>query len=538
MNRKKMIAWLTIVFLSCIVASCQKTPSSPRSVMRLSLDLEPEALDPRLARSLNDVNVLRLLFEGLTCPGKNGKATLSLAKQVKVSEDGLCYTFELHPAKWSNGDPVTAFDFEWAWKSILDPNFATDIAYQLYPIKNGKNCKMGLVGKEELGVRAKDSSTLVVELEQPLPYFLELVSMSAFFPVHIPSAMKNRDWHLSAQSFVSNGPFCLKIWNHSDRVVLKKNPFFRDQKSVRLEGVECLVLSADTSLRMYEQGDLDWVGSPFSRLPPDAIGGLQNEKKLRQSEFAGTFFYRINTNPLVLGKKNPLSDPRFRKALSLALDRGLVVDHVLQGGQSPALSLVPSHLATLENRNLKKQSLADAQTEARRLLSEVETGEDPIIINYQNDELRQSIALVVQSQWESVLGIKVILEAIEPKIYHKKISQEEYQIAAGSWMADFYDPINFLEVFKYRHGGTNQTGWENEDYIDLLNRSAVCEDYNGRNMLLHSAEMILMEELPIIPIYHYALNYLRTEGLKDVVLSPMGQMDLREAYFDFEEELY
>lgn len=519
---------ITLYLVLCSL-SCQPKNSASRSVLHLSLDQPLQILDPRTARTLNDCNVLRFLFEGLTKTSKGGGAELALAKSVSILDNGLRYIFILHPGKWSNGDPVTAYDFEWSWKSVLDPAFPTDLAYQLYPIKNGRNCRMGLASQDEVGVRALDASTLEVELEKPIPYFLELLSMTSFLPVNPKLAASNLQWHMSPELFVSNGPFCLDIWDHANQVVFKKNPFFREKERVHMEKVEWFVVSADTALRMYEQGALDWIGSPFSYLPPAAVTELKEKKDWMSEGFAATYFYRINTNPEIRGKKNCLADPKFRAALSCALDRQSIVEHVLQAGQLPAENLVPPCL--LGPEIAQERFNTQPHQEARALLAQCEPLTEPLVLNYRNDGVNAMIAQAVQSQWESVLGIQVVLEAIETATYNQRIAKEEYQIASGSWSADFLDPVNFLEVFKYRSGGSNYTGWENQEYIEFLDRSALCENKNERAMLLHQAEMVLMKDLPIIPIYHYSLNYLKKDGIQEVAISPMGQMYLQGPCF-------
>ncbi len=514
---------ICISYTALFCTGCGKKPAESGDAARLSLCSDPTSLDPRQARDLDSVNVTRMLFEGLTRIGALGQAELGTACRVGRSEEGLRYTFHLRKARWSNGDFVTALDFERAWKAILDPQFATDIAYQLYPIKNARKAKLGEVPVDMVGVFAQDPQTLIVDLEAPVPHFLELVSMSSFFPVHSKIAAESASWHLNPQSFVSNGPFMLASWKHSDQIVLKKNPYFWEQEKVKLSGVELFIAPADTALRMYQDGGLDWAGSPLSSISPDACAGLKNQ--ICSAPFLATYFYRLNTAETVGGKKNPLSDHNFRRALSLALDREAIVAHVLQGGQLPARSLVPPGM------ELNSEGYFFENQEAANCALNQCHWEGPIVISYLNNERNVAIAQAIQNQWKETLGIEVELEAVEPRVYYQRVSKKEFQIAAGSWSADFNDPITFLDVFKYRSGSTNNTEWENLAYIDLLDRSGLCKEKSERRALLREAETILMQEMPIIPIYHFALNYLKREGFEGVGLSLMGQLDLREAYF-------
>ncbi len=476
---------------------------------------------------------MHMLFEGLTRRGQSGEWEMALAKEVDVSQDGKIYTFHLRKSFWSNGDPVTSFDFAASWKSILDPNFPTDLAYQLYAIKNGRLAKKGEIGLEAVGILTPDSLTLIIELEQPIPYFLELVSMPSFFPIPAKIVGANPNWALDKR-LVGNGPFSLVSWKHGDQISIAKNPHYWEEKNVRLSGIDLLMLAGDTEMRMFEEGKLDWAGSPLSTIPIDAVRTLRQSKKLHVNPFSATYFFRVNTAETIKNKPNPLRSAALRKALAFSLDREKITDHILQGGQTPASTLVPPEMGLSakgfhdSHREKARAFLSDALLELGVTLDALA----PIQVSYASGERNASIAQAIQQQWEENLGVRIELEAIEPKIFFQRVSQKEFQLAAGSWTADFNDPINFLEVFKYKEASTNNTNWENGKYIDLLNQSALCRDKEERKGLLREAEQILMEQMPIIPVFHFALNYLQSEGLKEVALSPLGQIDFRWAQFE------
>ncbi len=514
-----MIPYLCIFFLF-LFGSCSKDGPAERPSAKLSITTDPKIFDPRKARDLDSITLLRMLFEGLTRTSREGKTELALAENVEISEDGERYVFHLRKSYWSNGLPLTASDFSASWKTILDPKFATDIAYQLYPIKNARKAKLGEVGLDAIGVQALDAHTLVVELEHPLPYFLELVSMTCFFPVPLNVVSQNGNWGTSPEGFVSNGPFSLHSWKHADQLTLKKNSRYWEADAVKLPSIDFFIVPPDTALQMYEEGKLDWAGSPLSTIPADAIRNLKSSRRLEISPFMATYFFRVNTSPRIGDKTNPLADPANRRALSFALDRDGIVGHVLQGGHTAARSLVPPEMGLNADGYFQDQTLPSLALD------------EPITISYSNTERNAAVAQAVQTQWEKTLGIKVQLEAIEPKVFFQRVSKKEYQIAAGSWTADFNDPANFLEVFKCKDESTNNTGWEHPEYIDLLNRSAVCKGGEERNQLLRKAEEIIMEEMPIIPVFHFVLNYIKNPNFSGVALSPMGQLDLRWAYFE------
>ena len=512
-----MIRSFILFFFLCL-SSCQKGPETSQTIVRLNLTKDPISLDPRKARDLDSITLVRMLFEGLTRTSKEGVLELALASHVEVLNEGLQYVFHLRKSTWSNGDPLVAEDFVQSWKTILDPKFATDIAYQLYPIKNARKAKLGEISLDEIGIYAFDHQTLVVDLEQPVPYFLELVSMTPFFPVHSKTA-ENPNWCLNSTTLTCNGPFHLGLWKHSDQLSFLKNSHYWEAHATQIDGVDFIIASADTAFRMFEEKKLDWVGSPLSTIPSDAIEYLKKTEQLQSSPFLGTYFFRINTAEMIGKKNNLLSDPSLRQALSFHLDRDSIVESILQGGQAAARTLVPPEMGLgchLESLNAQKNFSLKSNPES-------------LVISYMNNERNATIVQAVQKQWEDRLGIPVLLEAVESKIFFQKISQRDFQIAAGCWIADFNDPINFLEVFKFKNEGTNNTGWENSEYIDLLNRSALCKSSEERIELLRKAEEILMNEMPIIPVFHYALNYMKQKELQGVVLSSTGQLDLRWA---------
>ncbi len=526
---------LVATLLILLFSGCQTSNSSAHKerALRINIGEDPQTLDPRKARDLTSVTLTRMFFEGLTRISKEGDVELALAEQVDISDDGLQYCFHLRNSFWSNGEAVTSFDFADSWKSILDPEFPTDMAYQLYVIKNGRKARLGETGLDQVGIQTPDAQTLIVELEQPIPYFLQLLSMVSFFPVPYKTVGTNPNWALDPATYICNGPFLLKCWKHADQISAAKNPRYWEAKETTLPAIDLFMMSRDTELQMFEAGRLDWAGSPLSTIPVDAIANLKSTDQFHADPFAATYFFRLNTKEQLQGKKNPLQSPLFRKALALSLNRQGITEHVLQGGQIPAKALVPPELGLSEKgyfhdgyQEEARSLLTDALLELDETLATLE----PIKISYSSNERNTAVAQAVQKQWEENLKIKVELEAVEPKTFYQKITQKEFQLAAGSWTADFADPVNFLEVFKYREGSTNNTNWENNKYIDLLNRSALCKNLDERRGLLREAEQILMDQMPIIPIFHFALNYLQRDSLEEVSLSPLGQIDFRWAH--------
>lgn len=524
------------LFLLCLVllVGCQKSnPVIKEQIVRINIGGDPQCLDPRKARDLTSITLVSMFFEGLMRNSKTGELEAALAESVETSNDGLQYRFHLRKSNWSNGEPVTSFDFAESWRTVLDPQFPTDMAYQLYGIKNARKAKLGEISLAQVGILTPDSQTLVVELEHPIPYFLQLLTLSTYLPVPQKMASKDPNWAFEMGSFVCNGPFKPKEWKHSDQLLAIKNERYWQAKDVQLSKLELVMMGGDTEIQMFEEGNLDWAGSPLSTIPVDSVRSLRSKNELFISPFSGTYFFRVNTTDLLQSKKNPLSSPSFRKALAMALERRAITENVLQGGQLPAKGLVPPELG-LSEKGYFQDDAAAAQSLLMDALLKLDLTLDkldPIRISFSSSERNTIIAQAVQKQWEKNLGIKVELEAVEPKTYFQRVANKEFQLAAGSWTADFSDPINFLEVFKYKDKSTNNTNWESSKYIDLLNQSELCKDMKERSGVLREAEQVLMEQMPIIPVFHFALNYLKRPDLEGVVLSPLGKIDFRWAHF-------
>ena len=525
-------------FLNVILASmvmvigfgCQPSPKAPQgkkpAVVRLNIKEEPQSLDPRKARTLNSLSIIHMLFDGLMREGKEGKPELAVAQRIETSADLKTYTFHLRETTWSNGDRVKSTDFAYAWKKILSPDFPSDVASALYVIKNAKQAREGILPVQEIAIFTPDENTLVVELEQPTPYFLALVSQTVFSPVNQRIDEENPQWMQQADSYVSNGPFSLSGWKHQDQLLLKKNLHYWDASSVHIDSLQLEMLAEETEFNLFEKQELDWAGSPLSELPLEALKGLKEQNLLHTKTGLGTAFLRTNTQTRFL------SNLSLRKALALAINRQAIVEHVTQGGQLPATALVPEFFHLQTESYFQDGDLQTAKTLFAQALKELNVSKEALsemTYLYRACERNHLIAQTIQQQWVEAFGVRIKLEAVEGKVFFSRISKQDYQIAYGNWIGDFSDPINFLEVFKYKGEGSNNTHWENPEYISLLSRSSQVPAGEQRQALLAQAEKILIQEMPIIPLYYMNMLYVSQSHLKDVVLSSGGQIDFKWA---------
>lgn len=512
-----------------ILVMCAACSSKRHDALRMNIGGEPHTLDPRRARDLQSLTITKMFFEGLSRINPEERAELAMAEKVDISEDGKTYTFHLRPALWSSGETVTAHDFVYAWSKVLDPYFPADQAFQMFVIKNAKRCKDGKTVFEQVGIKALDDKTLQVELEHPIPYFLELTALPVYFPISQKIDEAHPRWSTDAQTLVGNGPFKIKEWKHSDHLYAVKNGNYWDVSHVKLEKIELIMVSEDVELKMYENGDLDWAGSPLSTLPVGALRGLKKQGQLQVKPFLATYFFRTNV------EAEPFYHPLMRKAFALAIKRSEIVEHVTQGDQLPAMSFLPPSLGIQKAPYFNDGDLAAAKALFEEALSaEGLTLETlpPISLMYIAGERNHLIAQSVQNQWRVAFGIEVQIQAVERKVFFDRITKRNFQLAVGSWTADISDSMNFLEIFKFKAGGSNNTGWENPRYRELLDLALNEGNEQKRRQIFQECESILMQEMPIIPLFHYTLLYVSKQNVKGVVLSHLGGLDFKWAYME------
>lgn len=499
--------------------------SDVEQLFRANLTSEPSTADPGLAKDATSGAVVRATFDGLTRLDADSKPMNSVASDVKLSDDSLVYTFTLRDSKWSNGDPVTAHDFEFAWKRVLDAQFAAEYAYQLYYIKNAEKVHKGEVSPDELGVKALDDHTLEVTLENPTPFFLQLTAFYTYFPVNKKVAEADPKWAMEAATHVGNGPFKMTAWEHKSKIVLEKNENYWDKDVVKLDKIEFAMIEDDnTALSMFENGELDWAGQPLGGLPVDAVPALKESGKLVIHPKATMYWYKMNTT------KGPLANVKIRKALSLAVNRQEIVDNITQVGQVPTMGMLPQAMILKKEGYFKDNDVETAKQLLAEGLQELNLKQLPTItLSYNTTDRHKKIAEAIQDQWKKSLGIDVKLMNKEFKVHLDDMHQLNYEIARIGWNADFNDPINYLEMFRDQNTGNNDTGWENERYKELLKQSAAENDPEKRNQILAEAEAIFMDDMPLIPLFTDVDIWVQNDKVKGVQVDGLGFIDLKWA---------
>lgn len=459
---------------------------------------EPESLDPSIVTGQPDGRVCLALFEGLTSRTAAGAIQPGMAERWEISPDGKTYTFHLRDAKWSNGDPVTAYDFEGTWERVLNPDFVSKYAEQLYYLDNGEEYKLGKVTDfKQVGVRALDAHTLQVRLKNPTPFFLDLCSFTTLLPVHLASIKKWDDDWIKPGKLVSNGAYILADWRIDDRIRLKANPNYWRADTVRLKTIDILPTSnASTAFNLFYSGKADMIIDKSS-IPSLILNEIRHQSYFQSNPFLATYFYRFNVT------RKPFNDARVRQALAMAIDKQRIVERITKAGEQPAGSFTPPGIPGYTPPAGLTQDIA----KARELLAQAGypggKGFPKFSILYNNSELNKQIALEVQSMWHDNLGLDVELRTQEWKVYLATLDSLDYDVARSSWVGDYNDPNTFLDCFVTGRGN-NRTGYTNPQYDSLVAAANRESDPAKRMALLQQAEVLLCErDLPLLPLYYY-----------------------------------
>ncbi len=508
--------------------------------LRINMSAEPPTFDPAQAKDSQTNTALKLMYEGLTRMGADGNPVPGVAEKWDVSEDGLKYTFHLREnATWSNGDPVTAKDFAYAWERVLSPETtpASEYAYQLYYLKNGEAFNTGKIKDfSQVGVKVVDDKTLEVTLADPAPYWLGLTSFYTYYPVNQKNVEANAQWASKADTMVTNGPFTLTTWTTGQQLAWTKNDKYWDKDNIKLNTITAsLVNSGATEYSSYQSGQLDYAGAPTGEIPTDQIPAAKQQfpDQFQAKGIASTYYYEFNN------KEKPFDNAKIRKAFAMSIDRQAIVDNVTLGGQLPAFGFVPPGIKgqNEEYRNEFKDSyFTEDVAQAKQLLAEGMKEEGvttlpAITLIYNSSEAHQKIALAIADMWKKNLGVDIKTENQEWSVFLNNRQSGNYQIARAGWSADYNDPMTFMDMW-VTNGGNNDAKYSNPAYDKLITDAKSSSDNAKRMTDMSQAEKILIQDdMAILPIYYYTSVSLTKPNLKGIVLDFSGAIDFSRAYF-------
>lgn len=516
---KRYFALLCIVLLLIsisgeFVSAEISTPEKPLSpqLLYLSLGPDPTSLDPSfyggaLTDGYEGGHIINNTFEGLLRQ-INGKLEPAIAEKYEVSDDKMTYIFTLRDTKWSDGQSVKAQDFEYAWKRSLDPTTASDYAYLLYVLQGGLEYNEGTGKSEDVGVQALGDKTLKVTLTSPMPHFLHMTTLHNFMPLRKDMVEADpENWSKNPKLTVSNGPFKITEYIEGNKIILDRNEDYWNINNIRLDRIIASIRpEVSLELEDYKANNVYMV---------DTISH-QDLASLKEQSLNVTllpehmvYYYIFNTS------KPPLNNINVRKALSLAIDRNLIVIKAAKPGQNPASGIIPKGFKDSENHDFRMTAgnygLTDNPNqikEAQRLLAEAGypegKGLEPVEILFNlkpESEKHEEIAKAIQEMWKQNLGIEVHLQGKEFSEFREAMKQDNFMIARSGWGADYGDAMTFLEGWTTEGYGSYQTKWQSAEYDKLI---AVSHLSSGkeRDELLYQAEKLFMEDMPILPIYY------------------------------------
>ena len=463
-----------------------------------------KSIDPQIASSVEDSDAIRSIFEGLYDEDGSGNLIPAVALSHDLSEDKTTYTFHLRPeAKWSNGDPVVAGDFVYSWQRLVDPATASEYAWymELMQVANASDIIAGKMPTSELGVKALDDHTLEVKILAPLPYFPKMLTHSSTFPTPKATIEKfGAEW-TKPENIVGNGAYILKEHILGEKIVMEKSPTYWDAANVIMSPVTGVTINDENAaLTRYQAGELDRTQVPAGQYPR-----LKAEfpDEAISTPYSCSYTYIIN---LAEGKGNEaLKDLRVRKALSYALDRDIVVNNILQGGQKPAYNW--THWAmngfVMPSIDYAGWTQAERDEKAKALLTEAGYGPDnplKVTLNYNTSEAHQKIAVAVQQMWKQKLGVEMTPQNFEWKVHTDKMQAGDFEMARYAWCGDYNEASTFLDLFT-GYSGHNDGKYANAEYDKLMKDAKTMDDPNPNYT---KAEEFLAADMPMIPIYHYA----------------------------------
>ena len=529
---------LVITLLGCGDYQSNVESGNREGTLHWGNGTEPQSLDPHIATGVPEHHIISALMEGLIHKdGETLEPRPGVAESWDISDDERVYTFFLRKnARWSNGDPHNAHDYVWSWWRALQPALGNLYAYMYFPIANAKAYYEGEINDfDQVGVKALDDYTLQVTLTEPIPYFLQLLDHYSTYPVHRATVEKfgtadqrGTRWTYEG-NIVGNGAFQLKEWKINRRITVERNPHYWNADNVRLNQVVFYPTeNVTTEERMFRAGQLHYSGIPSDKIE---VYKAANDPSLRIQPYLGIYFYRLNV------EQPHLKDKRVRRALGMTINRDLLVSQITKGGQIPAYAITPPGTMGY----YPESDLTFDPETAKQLLAEAGypngEGFPTTKILYNTSEGHRKIAVALQQMWKKHLNIDVTLLNQEWKVYLDTVSNRHYEIARAGWIGDYVDPNNFLDMFLC-NGGNNRTNWCNSDYDQLiLEQVPKATSHQQRLALFKQAEKLLLDEMPVIPIYVYTSNNLVHPTLKNFGRNILNQANYREMYLEPEKSM-
>ena len=531
---KRMLLFMLVFSVVFSMAACggggggeqKEGDGAEYTPITICMASEPESMDPNLSSTVDGATMLSHLFEGLIKYEDDGNGMAMLvpgtAEKWDISEDGLTWTFHLRKdAVWSDGQPVTSKDFLFSWNRLVAPETAAEYAYLLDIVARDEN--------GNLKISAPDDSTFEVTLLSKAPYFEEICAFPSCFPLRQDIIEANGEkWTFSPDTYISNGSYTLKEWNHNADILMEKSDTYYGKDKIMTPSLKfALMDDANAIFAGYRSGDLNYIQS----FPQNEIPALKESGDLRSSVQLGTYYVTFNN------QKAPFDNPKVREAFSLAIDRNYIVEKITQTGEAPADGFVPLGINDNDPNmpdfrkeggsyySVKPDDYASNQEKAKQALADAGYPEGkgfPVVeYAYNTDARHKAVAEVLQNMWQTTLGVTVTLQNQDWNTFIQARQNGNYQIARDGWIGDFNDPITFLDLFLAK-SGNNDPKYNNPAYDKIIDQVRNTSDQTERMKLLHQAEDMLFNDSAIAPIYFYVQAYI--SNLEGWYSSPMGYL--------------
>ncbi|WP_379967917.1 peptide ABC transporter substrate-binding protein [Ectobacillus sp. sgz5001026] len=540
MNKKKITAVVAPVLVASLALSACGTKDNntansgtgklaAKQVLNLTDSAEIPSMDSTLAKDQVSFIVMNNVMEGLYRLDKDQKPTPGVAESYTKSDDGKTYTFKLRKdAKWSNGDPVTAKDFVYSWKRAVDPATKAEYSYIMFDIKNAQAINQGKASLDTLGVKAIDDNTLEVQLENAVPYFLELTSFGTFYPLNEKFVKAQGDkFGLEASTTLYNGPFVLSDWKHEQSWSYKKNDQYWDNKTVKLTDINVnVVKDVATGVNLYESNQVDRV-----RLSSEFVDKYKGQKdQFVTEQLASTYFLRLNEKRN--GKDTQLANKNLRKAISMAFDKKGLANVILNDGSVSADYLVPKDLVKDSSgkdfRDNKGNLLSTDTAKAKEYFdaAKKDLGTDKItleFLNYDTETAKKTGEYIKDQLEKNLPGLTVNIKQQPFKQKLELESKQDYEFSLAGWGADYPDPMTFLDMFDSKNA-MNEMSYSNPAYDKIINDAKTTLLANPKDRLdqLANAEKLLLDDAAIAPIYQRGDSYAQRPYVKGIVKHNFG----------------
>ena len=496
-------------------------------LLRFNLGTEPELRDPGVMSGQPDGRFARMVFEGLTtADDRTLEPRPGQAYRWETSPDGLVYTFHLRPRlTWVDGTPLTARDFVYSWRRVLDPATASRNASLLYAIRGAEDFnKARTTDAATLGLAAPDDSTFLVTLRTPTAYFLFLTNYYTFMPVprHVVEKWRER-WTLP-EHLVGNGAFRWTYWRQNDRYEFVPSESYWDRASVRLDKVVAYTIDdLNTCTNLYKSGAIDW--NPSGYIPSQYLPFLKGYADYRTGRYQSTYFYCVNTT------RPPLDNAWVRRALNLAIDRGSIANDLLKGSRPPWGRITPEGYPGYVGPRQVSYDPARARDCLAKAGFPGGQGFPRLTILFNTSEDHRRIAEAIQAMWKRELGVRVELTNQEWGSYLQATTTLQYDVARRSWIGDYLDPNSFLQML-VSGDGNNRTGWSNARYDSLVREAARTLDPARRFATLAVAESLALDQAVFLPIYHYSTTELVKPWVRGIHQTALDVHPLTHVWID------